>query len=192
VFLDSPMAINATEIFRRHRDFMDAQTRELLESGRLDEEWRQVRLTRTVEESMAISDHQGPGIIMAGSGMCTGGRIKHHFAQRIGDPDNTILFVGYQSVGTLGRILVDGANRVRLFGVKRNVHAAVEKIDGLSAHADRPALLHWADAIRDCGNRLFLTHGDEDAAHNLAKELRERGCKDVYVPEFGESVELTV
>jgi len=192
VFLDSPMAINATEIFRRHRDFMDDETRELLESGRLDEQWRQVHLTRTVEQSMAINDHKGPGIIMAGSGMCTGGRIKHHFAQRIGDPAHTILFVGYQSVGTLGRILVDGADRVRLFGVKRNVRAAVEKIDGLSAHADRKALLAWAHAIRDCGNRLFLTHGDEDAATNLAKELREQGCPDVDIPEFGEAVELTV
>ncbi len=192
IFLDSPMAINASEVFRRHRDYMDRETRELLASGRLDEEWRQVHLTRTVQESMAINDHKGPGIIMAGSGMCTGGRIKHHFAQRIGDPANTILFVGYQAVGTLGRILVEGADRVRLFGVKRDVRARVEEVGGLSAHADRKALLHWADAIRDCGNKLFLTHGDEDAAMSLASELRERGCKDVQVPEFGQTVELTV
>lgn len=190
-FLDSPMAINATEIFRRYRDHMDQSTRELLESGRLDEEWKNVTLTRTAEQSMTLNDRKGPGIIMAGSGMCTDGRIKHHLANHMGNPDNTILFVGYQAVGTLGRIILDGTKRVRLFGVKRDVRARVEQVHGLSAHADRQGLINWMASFERGNRPVYLTHGDEDAAKSLAEALRQKG-HDVHIPEFGESLELPV
>lgn len=194
IFLDSPMAINATEVFRRHRDFMDAQTQRLLTSDRLADEWKLVKLTRTAEQSIAINDLKGPGIILAGSGMCTGGRVKHHLRQRIGHPRNTVLFVGYQAHGTLGRQILDGNKRVRMFGVQHDVRAKIRRIDGLSAHAGQSDLLRWLDGFSAGGTsprQVFLTHGDEEVAIELGKIVRETKGLNVRVPEFQETAELS-
>lgn len=189
VFLDSPMAINATAIFRQHRAYMDARTRALLLSGRLDDQWRHVRLCRTAEQSMAINDLK-TGIVLAGSGMCTGGRVKHHLRQRLSDRRNTVLFAGYQAEGTLGRQILDGAPEVRLFGVQQPVRVQVRRVMGLSAHAGRDDLLRWVDRFDPPPRHLFLTHGEQRGAAALASELAAtRGLK-VQVPAYQQQVSL--
>lgn len=187
LFLDSPMAINVTEVFRKHRNFMDEPTQRMLESGELDAAWRDMQMVRTAEQSKQLNDRRGPGIILAGSGMCTGGRIKHHLANHIGRTENTVLFVGYQAIGTLGRQILDRNPSVRIFGVPRDVGAMVRRIDGLSAHAGRSDLLHWIKQFRQPLPRVYLTHGDEDAALSLA-ELIEKELKfTVTVPRYKET-----
>ncbi len=190
VFLDSPMAINATEVFRRHCDFMDKRGQMLLCSDRLAEEWKHVHLTRTAEQSMAINQIQGPGMILAGSGMCTGGRVKHHLRQRISHARNTILFVGYQAQGTLGRQIVDGAERVRLFGVQQDVRARVRRIMGLSAHAGRNDLMRWLDGFMPQPRQVFLTHGEESVSLALAEQLQRERALKVQVPEYQQTATL--
>lgn len=189
-FLDSPMAVNATEIFRRHRDFMDDETRELLAGHRLAEEWKHIHLIRSTDDSKAINGRKGPGIILAGSGMCTGGRIKHHLAHHIGDPNSAVLFVGYQAHGTLGRQISDGNDQVRIFGVPRTVRAQVRRVYGLSAHAGRDDLLRWLKGFGQPPGKLFLTHGDEDAAFSLADRVRDELRWSVDVPEYQSSVDF--
>ncbi|MCC6682255.1 MAG: MBL fold metallo-hydrolase [Phycisphaeraceae bacterium] len=189
-FLDSPMAVNVTEVFRRHHDYMDQPTRELLNSDKLDEAWKQLHMLRSSEESKQLNDRKGPGIIMAGSGMCTGGRIKHHLANHMGTPQNIILFVGYQAVGTLGRQILDGKTKVRLFGVPRDVLAEVQRVEGLSAHAGRSDLLGWLRHYRKPPKQLFLTHGDERVSEVLAEQVRSRMGWNVSVPAYGDTVRL--
>lgn len=189
VFLDSPMAVNATEVFRRHGDYMDADMQEIIESGRLRDAWDWIHLTRTVEASKAINAIRGSAIIMAGSGMCTGGRIKHHLVANISRPESTLVFVGYQAQGTLGRLLLERRDKVRIFGIPRLVAAGVEQIDGLSAHGDREDLLRWAGAFGTL-QRMFLTHGDDEASEHLAGRLREQYGYDVVVPDYLDEVHL--
>ncbi len=188
-FLDSPMAANATEIFLRHPDYMDAEMRGQLSRGRFSNAWHNVHLVRTVDGSKSINTIRGSAIIMAGSGMCTGGRIKHHLVANIGRKESTILFVGYQSVGTLGRRIRDGELKVRIFGVPRDVLAKIESIDGFSAHGDREDLLRWIGTVNQ-PRRVFLTHGDKQAADNLADEITQQHGYDTHVPAYLERVTL--
>ena len=156
-FLDSPMAVNVTEVFRRHRECMDAEAIELLESGERLMQFPGCNLIRTVGESKAINRIKGSCIIMAGSGMCTAGRIKHHLVNNVSRPESTLVFVGYQARGTLGRELVEGRKVVRIHGVRHKVKARVAQIHGFSAHADQSGLLKWLGYLRQPPRRVFLT-----------------------------------
>jgi metallo-beta-lactamase family protein len=190
VFLDSPMAIDALTIFRRHPGFWDARTRAAVESGELERASRWLRLTRSVEESKAINRIRGTCVIMAGSGMATGGRVKHHLVQNLPRPESTILFVGFQAEGTLGRVILDGAEEVRIFGRTYPVRARVRQIQGLSAHADRGDLLRWLGALREPPTRLWLNHGEPDASHALARAVEERYGWRAELPAYGDRAEL--
>lgn len=190
VFLDSPMAIDALTIFRRHPGFWDARTRAAVESGELERASRWLRLTRSVEESKAINRIRGTCVIMAGSGMATGGRVKHHLVQNLPRPESTILFVGFQAEGTLGRVILDGAEEVRIFGRMYPVRARVRQIQGLSAHADRGDLLRWLGALREPPTRLWLNHGEPDASHALARAVEERFGWSAELPAYGDRAEL--
>ncbi|MFN8188463.1 MAG: MBL fold metallo-hydrolase [Gaiellales bacterium] len=190
VFLDSPMAIDALEIFRRHPGYWDERARTVFESGELERSSRWLRLTRSAEESKAINSIRGTCVILAGSGMATGGRVKHHLAHNLDRHESTVLFAGYQAVGTLGRIILDGAETVRLFGTTHRVRAKVERIEGLSAHADRGDLLRWLSGFRKPPRRLWLNHGEPDAARALAAAVKERLGWDADVPEYGSEAEL--
>ncbi|MHC4994058.1 MAG: MBL fold metallo-hydrolase RNA specificity domain-containing protein [Planctomycetota bacterium] len=190
VFLDSPMAIDATEIFRKHRDYYDGKTMGMIEAAAKPLSSLDVKFTRSVEESKAINDLAGPAIVMASSGMCTGGRIKHHLANYVGDPDCTVLFVGYQANGSLGRQIVSGKEKVRIFGVPRKVNAHVEQVYGFSAHGDRGDLLEWLGSVDHKPRRVFLTHGDEQAALSLGGEVAGQLGMQADVPEYGDVVEL--
>ena len=190
VFLDSPMAINALEIYRRHPGYWDDRTRAVFESGALERSSRWLRLTRSAEESKAINSIRGTCVIMAGSGMATGGRVKHHLAQNAARPESTILFVGHQAPGTLGRIILDGAEEVRILGRAHHVSAQVRQIQGLSAHADRGDLLRWLGGLRRPPRRLWLNHGEPDSSHALAAAVKERFGWEADVPEYGSVAEL--
>lgn len=191
VFLDSPMAIKVTEVFRNHPELFDEETQAMIRRGEHPCDFPGLTLCRTVDESKAIKGTKGPCIIIAGSGMCTGGRIKHHIKNNVGRRESTILFVGYQASGTLGRILLEGADPIRLFGEEYAVEARIEKINGFSAHADRRELFAWLSAIKEAPRCVFITHGEEDAANEFAEyvTLRSKGWK-TRVPDYLDTVDL--
>ena len=183
VYLDSPMAVDVTKVFRQHRDCLDEDTIQLIESGTAPLKFPGLHMSRSSEQSRAINEIEGPCVIMSTSGMCTAGRIKHHLKRNISDPRATILFVGYQAHGTLGRHIVDGKERVRIHGREREVHASVRQIFGFSGHADREGLLAWSGHFGS-PKQVFLTHGDEEAAEALAAELRRKRQWDVTIPHY--------
>ena len=148
VFLDSPMAADVTEIFRRHRECFDTEAKEIIAAGESLLRFPSLHICRTVKDSMGINSMKGPAVIMSTSGMCTAGRIKHHLAHHIGNPACTILFVGYQAAGTLGRQVIEGNEFVRIHGISRKVKARVRQIQGISGHADRAGLLKMAGAFQ--------------------------------------------
>jgi metallo-beta-lactamase family protein len=191
VFLDSPMAIRITEVFIRHAELFDKDMMQRLRQGNSCFSFENLRMVQTTEESMAISRVKESCIIIAGSGMVTGGRVKHHIVNNITRPESTILFVGYQAEATPGRILLDGAKEFRLLGRVHNVDAHIEKIDGFSAHADRDGLLAWLSDIRVPPRCVFVTHGEEKAAISFAKLLNEKTGWTVQVPQYKDTVELT-
>ncbi len=190
VFLDSPMAIRITEVFRHHAELYDREMMERLRQGNSFFSFENLKMVQSVEESKAINNMTESCIIIAGSGMVTGGRIKHHIVNNIGRPESTILFVGYQAEGTPGRILLDGAREFRLLGQMHQVRAQIEKIDGFSAHTDRDGLLAWLADIRVPPRCVFITHGEEKAATSFAKLLNEKTGWTVKVPRYKDTVEL--
>ncbi|MCP2620028.1 MBL fold metallo-hydrolase [Candidatus Aminicenantes bacterium AC-334-K16] len=189
LFLDSPMAVDVTEVFLRNTAIMDRETRQLFAENESPFRFPGLRFVRTVDESKAINEVKGPCIIMAGSGMCTGGRIKHHLVHNISRPESTILFVGYQARGTLGRLIVEGREEVRIHGVYRPVRAQIRQIHGFSAHADRTALLKWLDFLRQPPRKVFLVHGEEEAIKSLGQEIDNKGWS-LAIPSYQEEFHL--
>jgi metallo-beta-lactamase family protein len=170
-FVDSPMAITVTEIFRRYPELFDEETVALLASGTSPYDFPGLTLCRTAEQSKAINQIRGVAIIIAGSGMCTGGRIKHHLVNNLPRRESTILFVGYQSPGTLGRQILDGPEEVRIFGEYLPVKAKIERISGFSGHADRDELVRWAGTFEAPPRQVFVNHGEPEAAAALGEAL---------------------
>lgn len=190
VFLDSPMAIRVTEVFRRHPELFDADTKKLLDKGDHPCDFPGLQLTRTADESKAINNLKESAVIIAGSGMCTGGRIKHHLANNIGRPESTILFVGYQASGTLGRTILEGVDRVRIKGKHHNVDAQTQKINGFSAHADKNELFRWLSGLKTAPRHVFITHGESKAADHFSSWISGKTGWNVSVPEYKQVVEL--
>ena len=190
VFLDSPMAREVTQAFERHDEFLDDEARQLFASGENPFRFPGLTIVRTPEESKAINFGRKPAVIMAGSGMVTGGRIKHHLALNISRPESTILFVGYQARETLGRQILEGKPEVRILGRLLPVRARVTKINGFSAHADRKGLARWLDGFRTPPRRLFVTHGDADVVAKTAEGIRRGRGWTVEVPEYLEIWDL--
>ncbi len=184
VFVDSPMAINVTEVFKRYPDYFDEEGQSLIREGNSPFDFPLLKTTRTVSESKAINYIRGTSIVMAGSGMCTGGRIKHHLVNNITRPESTILFVGYQAKGTLGREILERPKRVRILGQVRPVRARIEKINGFSAHADRDELLGWVSGFKKAPEKIFVIHGEREVSANFASTLRERFKSEVIVPKY--------
>ena len=189
-FVDSPMAISAGEIYRRHPECFDQETKALLFRGDDPLDFPGLKLSRTKEESMKINSLREPHIVIAGNGMCTGGRVRHHLAQNLGREESTILFVGYQAEGTLGRQLRDSAKTVQMFGKPFDVRAKIEVMDAYSAHADRTELLEWLEGFKRFPRRVFLVHGEPRASESLAAEIRRRFGAEATVPRPGQTFEL--
>jgi metallo-beta-lactamase family protein len=190
VFLDSPMAIRITEVFKRHADLFDKEMMQRLRQGNSCFSFENLKMVQSTEESKAINNIKESSIIIAGSGMVTGGRVKHHIVNNVRRAESTILFVGYQAKGTPGRVLLDGAQEFRLLGQIHPVKAQIGKIDGFSAHADRDGLLEWLADIRVPPRCVFVTHGEEKAATSFAKVLEEKTGWATKVPRYKETVEL--
>ena len=192
VYVDSPLAINATKIFRLHPESYDREMQQFLQQKEDPFGFYRLQYTRSVDESKALNDLKGPAIIISASGMCEGGRILHHLKNNIGDARNTVLFVGFQAPNTLGRKIVDGLKQVPIFGEPYEVRAEVRIIDGYSAHADRNELLDYLQRVQSASRmkRVYCIHGDLEACQALAEGIRGLGVPDVVVPERGQEVEL--
>jgi metallo-beta-lactamase family protein len=190
VFMDSPMAINTTEVFKHHPEMFDEEMLALLQRGESPFDLPNLKMTRTTGESKAINHIKGTALIIAGSGMCTGGRIKHHLAHNISRPESTILFVGYQAVGTLGRQIVDGAQEARIFGQMHPVRARIAQISGFSAHADRDELFRWISGIKEPPRHVFVVHGEPDSARSFADFLVKQKSWKASIPAYKDEVIL--
>jgi metallo-beta-lactamase family protein len=190
VYLDSPMAVDVTHIFSRFSSYFDQDTQRLLAAGASPMKFAGLKLIRTADESKVINDVHTPCVIMASSGMCTAGRIKHHLRNHIEHENCTVLFVGHQGSGTLGRQILDGAKEVRIHGQKFQVKARIAQIFGFSGHADRSALLKWLTHLKTMPRRVFLTHGEESVALSLANDLRNSLRWPLHVPQYNEAVDL--
>jgi metallo-beta-lactamase family protein len=191
IFVDSPMAREATAVFRRHPECFDRETREQFERGDgAPFGFGRLRYVGSADESKALNDRRDPCIIVSASGMCEGGRILHHLQHGLGNPRNTVLFVGYQAEGTLGRRLRDGAEVVNIFGEPVRRIAEVAALDGFSAHADRDELVAWVARLDPAPRSIFLVHGDPGPAESLAEALRARVPSTVHVPEPHQEFDL--
>jgi len=190
IYLDSPLAINATKIFRKNKKYYDEEATAIVRQGFDPFDMPNLKFTLTTEESIAINQRQGSAIIIAGSGMCTAGRIKHHLKHNLWRPGASIVIVGFQAMGTTGRRIVDGEKRVRIFGEDVAVAAKVCTIGGFSAHADQKGLLEWAGHFAESQPRVFVTHGEPTASETLVEKLKEDLNLEAYVPRMRESLIL--
>ena len=191
IFVDSPLAVDVTEIFRTHPECYDSETLALMDQRRNPFGLRNMRYIRDVEDSKALNFLRESAVIISASGMCESGRILHHLKNNIEDSDNTILFSGFQAEHTLGRRIRDGNRRVRIFGEEYDVRAHVEAINGYSAHADSQELLNWVSPMdRERLQRVFLVHGELESATALSGQLSRLDVRSVEIPERGQSFEL--
>lgn len=190
VFVDSPMANKVTDITWKHTDFLDDESRALLSLRRSHPEWLDLRFTRSVEESMALNRIKAGAIIISASGMCDAGRIKHHLRHHLSRPECAIVIIGFQAAGTLGRRLVDGEKRVRLFGEDVQVRASIHTIGGLSAHADQAALLNWLKRFETAPQRSFVVHGEAQTACDFADRIADELGWSVEAPALGTRIDL--
>ena len=190
VFVDSPMAVNVTDVFKKHPEFFDKEMKSRIQEGHSPFAFPTLKLSRTVADSKAINHIHGTCIIIAGSGMCTGGRIKHHLVHNISKPESTILFVGYQAEGTLGRMIVSGMDTVRIQGEPRRVAAAIEQIHGFSGHADKRELFEWITSLKAPPKKVFVCHGEENASKEYAEYIKQQTGWEVHRPEHKEVVIL--
>ncbi|MFA4837842.1 MAG: MBL fold metallo-hydrolase [Dehalococcoidia bacterium] len=190
VFLDSPMAVKATEVFERHPELFDQEMTERINEGKSPFDFPGLVMVKTIEQSKAINNVKGTVIIIAGSGMVSGGRIKHHLAANITRPESTILFVGYQAAGTLGREIVNGAKQVRILGQTYPVKARVVQMGGFSAHADKSELLRWLSGLKKAPRHLFVTHAEMDSANSFVDFIKVKTGWNISVPAYQEEVIL--
>jgi metallo-beta-lactamase family protein len=191
VFVDSPMAQQVTAITMHHMELFNEEARRMATSERANgDSMIRVRFTEHVQDSMALNRIESGAVIIAGSGMCDGGRIRHHLRQRLPNPHTTVLMVGFQATGTLGRNLIDGARSVRLFGEDVPVRARIATLGGFSAHADQSALLGWLSHLRAAPRNLFLVHGEPRATGALAAAIKTRLGWDAQIPADVQRVEI--
>ena len=190
VYVDSPLAVSATEIFRRNMDLFDEEVRNEIQKGDNPLEFPGLQFTRTVEESQALNETNIPSIIISASGMCEVGRIKHHLKHNLWNPNSTILFVGYQAPGTLGYKIVNGDKKVKIFGEEIAVNARIEYIEGYSGHADQEWLLNFVYSFITKPKHIFLVHGEPEGQKILKEKITETTNIPVTIPDFGEKYKL--
>ncbi|HJX35722.1 MAG TPA: MBL fold metallo-hydrolase, partial [Dehalococcoidales bacterium] len=184
VLLDSPMAVDITNIFCKHMDLFDDDMKALLKAGKSPFSFAGLKCMTSVEDSKSINNIKEPSIIISGAGMCNGGRIKYHLIQNITRPESTILFVGYQAVETLGRHITDGAAEVRILGQNYPVKAKIVKLNGFSSHADKDELLGWISGLKRPPRQVFVVHGEESAALTYAETIRQSKGWKVTAPKY--------
>jgi metallo-beta-lactamase family protein len=188
VYIDSPMATTATEVFKNNAQVFDEETKDYILKGDNPLDFKNLKFTRTTDDSRALNFDTNPKIIISASGMCEAGRIRHHLKHNLWNPKNSIVFVGYQAEGTLGRMLVDGVKDVTLFGEQIHVNAEIHFLEGFSGHADRDGLFEWLAGFRDKQpSQVFLVHGEPAAKEAFADYVEEHlGYRPVVVPGVSE------
>lgn len=190
IFVDSPLAVDVTEVFRKHPELFDQEAAGFLKNAADPFGFSRLRYVRDVNESKGLNDLKGPFMIISASGMCEGGRILHHLRNNIGDPRNTVLLTGYQAENTLGRKIEDRLEEVPIFGELTRLRAEVERLDELSGHADQREILNWIKPIAAGLKRVFLVHGEANQQTTLAGLIRSQYGVEVAVPSRGQEFVL--
>ncbi len=191
VYVDSPLAVSATQVFRRNLDCFDEEAREYIKNGDNPLDFPGLQFTQSSEESKALNEKKESMMIISASGMCEAGRIKHHLKHNLWRKESSVIFVGYQAVGTLGRRLVDGAKKVRIFGEEITVNARIEMIEGFSGHADKNGLLDWVKHFTKKPKNIFIVHGEEEVMNEFSGTLRNELGLDSIIPDRGEAFMVT-
>jgi len=193
VFIDSPLAIKLTAVYEKYSEdpmFFNSEARELIKSGDKIFNFPGLHMTLTTEESKSINEVPAPKVVVAGAGMSNGGRILHHEIRYLPDLKSTLLIVGYQATGSLGRRILEGAKTVKIFGEAVPVNCKIRQVSGYSAHADQPQLLKWVDEMRGSLKKIFVVQGDADASADLAQKIKDELAVSAETPSYGESVML--
>ena len=191
-FLDSPMAVRVTEVFKKHPELYDAEMTKLMTQNESPFSYDGLKLVQSTRESKSINHIKGTIMVIAGSGMCTGGRVKHHLVNNIGRGESAVLFVGYQAVGTLGRTIVDSQpnDKVRILGQHFPVKANIVQVHGFSAHADKVEMLSWLKNLKTPPRKVFVVHGEKEAAHSFKDYIIENTGWDTIVPKYQDIVKV--
>jgi len=190
VYIDSPLAISATEIFRKNKDCFDEEARKMVLSGDTPLNFKGLHFSRSTKESKRLNEEAQGAIIISASGMCTAGRIKFHLQNNLYKPNSSVVFVGYQAEGTLGRRIIEGAKQVRLYGEDVAVKAKIHTLGGFSAHADKDGLLEWMRSINNPDLKVFVVHGEEESSLHFAETIKTELELSSFVPRWGEIVDL--
>lgn len=190
IYIDSPMAVEATEAFKRNSSSFNEEARELILRGDNPFEFKNLRYVKTQEESMALNKFEFPKVIISSSGMATAGRIRHHLKHNLWDNRNSLVFVGYQAQGTLGRILLDGKKKVKILGEEIDVKAEIYDLEGFSGHADQKALLDWLNNFQIRPKKIFIVHGEEEAATQLSTLITHLYRVETIIPNIGDSFNI--
>jgi len=190
VYIDSPLTVSATEIFLRNPDCFDEDTLNLINTGNNPLDFRNLKFTRTAEESKQINFSKESKVIISASGMCTAGRIKHHLKHNLWRKESSIVFVGYQAQGTLGRRIKEGEKVVKIFGEEIQVNAEIFSLEGFSGHADREGIIQWIKSFKNKPKKIFVVHGEEEATKEISRKIEEELTIKTYIPELGESVSI--
>ena len=191
IYIDSPLATNATEVFEANSSSFNEEAQGLILEGDNPFSFSNLRYVKTTEESITLNKAKYPKVIISSSGMATAGRVRHHLKHNLWDPKNSLVFVGYQAEGTLGRILLDGAKRVKLLGEEIDVQLEIYDIEGFSGHADQKTLLDWVDKFKNKPKKIFLVHGEEGPANTLSKLIEERFDIETIIPNLGDKINIT-
>lgn len=187
IYLDSPMGIEATRIYMKHQELYDEEAVQLMREGAIKGDFSQMKISVTPEDSMALNDVEGPCMILAGAGMCNAGRILHHLRHNLWRTETHVMIVGYQGDGSLGRRLLDGAEKVKIFGEEISVKAKISSLGGFSAHAGQTDLIKWFAPLAHCKPKLVLSHGEDRGRVPLAKLIKERYGNEAVLPEYGQT-----
>jgi len=190
VYVDSPLTVSATEIFLRNPDCFDEDTLKLINIGNNPLDFRNLKFTRTTEESKQINFSKESKVIISASGMCTAGRIKHHLKHNLWRKESSIVFVGYQAEGTLGRKIKEGEKVVKIFGEDIQVNAEIHSLEGFSGHADKEGILQWIKSFKSKPQKIFVVHGEEEATEEISRKIKEELNIVTYIPELGESLSI--
>ncbi|ABR47002.1 RNA-metabolising metallo-beta-lactamase [Alkaliphilus metalliredigens QYMF] len=190
IYIDSPMAISATEVFKKNSYCFDDETKKLILGGSNPLDFENLHFVRDHKESMRLNESNYPKVIISASGMCTGGRIRHHLKHNLWKANNSLIFVGYQAQGTLGRILKDGAKKVKLLGEEIAVLSEIYSIEGFSGHADQTDLIEWLGHFKKKPKRVFLVHGEDTSLDNLSSLIKEKFDIPTIIPNMGYSFQI--
>ena len=190
VYVDSPLTVSATEIFLRNPDCFDEDTLNLINIGNNPLDFRNLRFTRTVEESRQLNISKESKVIISASGMCTAGRIKHHLKHNLWRKESSIVFVGYQAQGTLGRRIKEGEKVVKIFGEEIQVNAKICSLEGFSGHADREGIIRWIKSFKNKPKKIFVVHGEGEATEEISRKIEEELKIRTHIPELGETLSI--